>query len=126
MHHCVGTYTGDIRDGHLYVYSVRRDGERVATLALARDQTGTKAQLVQLCGPCNAQPPQAIASAVNRWLRAQGPLPAVKLSPERLPELNQIAEPVAPAQLEEHAIAPSGEGTKRRSITDNQCERASA
>jgi hypothetical protein len=124
MHHCVTTYAGDVRDGRLYVYSVRRDGERVATLALARDQSGTKAQLIQLRGPCNAQPSRAVASAVKRWLRAQGPLPAA--IPERLPELNEIAEPVVSAQLEEHAITPSAERDKRRSITDNNHKRAGA
>ena len=51
MHHCVGTYAPDVRAGRLYVYSVRRDGERVATLALARDQTSTKAQLESASRP---------------------------------------------------------------------------
>jgi hypothetical protein len=95
MHHCVGTYADDVRAGWLYVYSVRRDGERVATLALARDRTGTKAQLYQLRGPCNAEPSQAIASAVQRWLRALGPLPVVERTPERPPDVDElIAEQV--------------------------------
>ena len=79
MHHCVGTYTDEVQSGSLYVYGVRRDGQRVATLSLARDPTSTKAQLVQLRGPCNAQPPQAVTLAVQRWLRAQGPLPAIEI-----------------------------------------------
>jgi hypothetical protein len=95
MHHCVGTYADDIKAGWLYVYSVRRDGERLATLALARDRTSTKARLDQLRGPCNAQPSQAIASAVQRWLRALGPLPVVKCTSKRPPVLDElIAEQV--------------------------------
>jgi hypothetical protein len=30
-------------------------------------------------GACNAQPPQAVTLAVQRWLRAQGPLPAIEI-----------------------------------------------
>jgi hypothetical protein len=86
MHHCVGTYTDAVQSGSLYVYAVRSDGERVATFALARDPTSTKARLVQLRGPCNAQPPQAVTLAVQRWLRAQGPLPAVGIE-----ELRRVA-----------------------------------
>jgi hypothetical protein len=79
MHHCVGTYADAVQSGSLYVYTVRRNGERVATLALERYTTSTKAHLVQLRGPCNAQPPKEVTLAVQRWLRAQGPLPAIKI-----------------------------------------------
>jgi PcfJ-like protein len=72
MHHCVGTYADDVRAGRLYVYSVRRDNERVATLALALGPTTAKPWMAELRGPCNAQSTNAIATAVQRWLRAQG------------------------------------------------------
>ena len=104
MHHCIGTYADDVRAGDLYVYSVRRDGQRVATLALARDKTSTKAQLHQLRGPCNAQPSRAIASAVNRWLRAQGPLPAVIPIPERPPDLDELIAEQIPATQKEPQV----------------------
>jgi hypothetical protein len=80
MHHCVGTFTDAVQSGSLYVYSVRRDGQRVATLAIERDPTSTKAQLGQLRGPCNVLPPKAVTSAVRRWLHAQGPLPAMTIN----------------------------------------------
>jgi hypothetical protein len=73
MHHCVGTYAGAVRGGTLYIYSVRRDGERVATLALAR--SAVSAALSQIRGPCNTQPDKRIVAAVRRWLRAQAALP---------------------------------------------------
>ena len=73
MHHYVGTYGDQVERGGVYVYSIRRDGERQATLELARN--GTKAAVAQLRGPCNNQPPKAIISTVQRWLRAQPPLP---------------------------------------------------
>jgi hypothetical protein len=73
MHHCVGTYTDDVQRGRLYVYSVRHNGERVATFALARK--GNRSALTQIRGPCNSLPPKNILATVQRWLRAQGPLP---------------------------------------------------
>jgi hypothetical protein len=73
MHHCVGAYGDRVTGGQAYVYSVRRDGERLATLALARNEI--TASLKQIRGPCNVTPPKEIISAVQRWLRAQAPLP---------------------------------------------------
>ena len=71
MHHCVGSYADEVKCGGIYIYSVRRDGKRLATLALARNGCG--ASLIQLRGPCNAQPPKEITAIVQRWLRTQGP-----------------------------------------------------
>ena len=115
MHHCVGTYADDVRAGRLYVYSVRRDGQRVATLALARDRTSNKAQLDQLRGPCNAEPSHAIASAVQRWLRALGPLPVVQctLSGRRIFD-ELFAEQMQVAKEEDVEIAlQRGQDTHR-------------
>ena len=46
MHHCVGTYADEVKCGGLYVYSVRRDGKCLATLALARKGRGSS--LIQI------------------------------------------------------------------------------
>jgi len=73
MHHCVGTYGGRVQRGELYIYSIRRNGERVATLALGRDDS--RAYLEQIRGRCNTDPPKTIIGVVRRWLRAQKPLP---------------------------------------------------
>jgi hypothetical protein len=73
-HHCVRTYVNDIQHGGLYLYSVRRDNERVATVALTRN--ANCASLGEIRGPCNAQPTKEVVSMVRRWLRAQGPLPS--------------------------------------------------
>jgi hypothetical protein len=73
MHHCVGTYGDKVQRGNLYVYSIRRNGERVATLALGRHEG--QAYLEQIRGPCNMGPPESIVAAVRRWLHAQKPLP---------------------------------------------------
>jgi hypothetical protein len=73
MRHCVGTYADHVQSGRLYVYSVRRASERVATFPLARE--AASAMLSEIRGPCNAQPDKQIVAAVRRWLRAQAPLP---------------------------------------------------
>jgi PcfJ-like protein len=69
MHHCAGAYGKHVKDGTLYVYSIRRDGKRMATLALGRARGAT--WIDQLRGPCNAQPSKNITAAVLRWHRAQ-------------------------------------------------------
>ena len=79
MHHCVGTYGDQVQRGDLYIYSIRRNGERVATLALGRDNG--RAYLEQIRGPCNTDPPKAIVATVQRWLRAQRPLPPREVLP---------------------------------------------
>lgn len=72
MHHCVGTYGDAVRHGSLCVYSIRRNGEQVATLALVRNARGV--HIDQIRGPCNALAPDEVIAAVRRWLRAQKPL----------------------------------------------------
>ena len=76
MHHCVGTYGDQVQRGNFYIYSIRRNGERVATLALGR--YNSQAYLQQIRGPCNTEPPKAIVATVVRWLHAQQPLPPCK------------------------------------------------
>ena len=66
MHHCVGTYSDRVLRGDLYVYSIRRNGERVATLALGRDNG--QVHLEQIRGSCNTEPPKATVTTVLRWL----------------------------------------------------------
>ena len=73
MHHCAGTYANDVKQGYIYIYSIRCDGKRLATLELVRNGRGSS--LIQLRGSCNAQPPKEITSTVKRWLHAQPPLP---------------------------------------------------
>jgi hypothetical protein len=66
MHHCVRTYIDRVRSGEYCIYSVRRDGERVATVSLIR--VDGKIFVEQLRGPCNRVPPEAVRAAVSRWL----------------------------------------------------------
>ena len=69
MHHCVATYVDQVRQGNCYIFSVRRDGKRIATVSLICH--GETVSIQQLRGPCNTAPPKAVAAAVRQWLRAQ-------------------------------------------------------
>jgi hypothetical protein len=99
MHHCVGTYTDYVQRGQLCVYSVRSYGERVATLALARN--GNRSSLTEIRGPCNALPPKNILSTVQRWLRAQRPmaLPAKANGDALQRALDKAADQFVPGTL---------------------------
>ena len=74
--------------GSLYFYSIRRSGERVATMALGRNNA--QAYVEQIRGPCNTEPPKAIVATVARWLDAQQPLPAIEATPGT--DLTEVAE----------------------------------
>ena len=69
MRNCVGTYAHQVQLGDVYIYSVRRSGERVATLELVRNRS--LVAIGELRGPCNTQAPKEISRAVRSWLRDQ-------------------------------------------------------
>jgi hypothetical protein len=98
MHHCVGTYRHRVQGGELYVYSMRHDGERVATLALGR--YNGKVHIDQIRGPCNVEPPKAIIRTVQRWLRAQKPLrPPAIMEDLRAPTIMEVPAVTRPAEV---------------------------
>jgi hypothetical protein len=74
MHHCVASYDRYIISGQVYIYSLRTGDQRIATIALGRDESG-KAVLSQIRGGCNAAVPAKINSMVHRWLASQKGLP---------------------------------------------------
>ncbi len=64
MRHCVGGYVGRCEVGTSAIFSVRRDGRRVATVEV---EPRTMA-LVQVRGPQNAPVDAATAGVVARWI----------------------------------------------------------
>jgi hypothetical protein len=91
MHHCVGTYSDRVRRGEVYIYSIRRDGMREATLGLSKDRE--RVVLSELRGRCNSVVPRKIVTAARKWLRAQ------KQSAPRHMESRVSAEVVAAPML---------------------------
>jgi len=67
MHHCVASYAGAVIKGKSRIFSIRRDGKRIATLELVRRK---KWQIEQVKGPCNRAPDPAVAFAATRFLGA--------------------------------------------------------
>jgi hypothetical protein len=67
MQHCVGGYRREMEGGR--IWSVRRDGVRVATLELGElSEARPLAEIVQLRGPKNASPSVAVWRAARAWL----------------------------------------------------------
>jgi hypothetical protein len=69
MHHCVSTYADRVAAGEAYFYSVKQDGERVATVELIRKDG--KARLGEVRGPCNSIPKPSAFKATRKWLRTR-------------------------------------------------------
>lgn len=73
MSHCVAGYGQDLADNYTRLWSVRRNGERVATLALDAGASSLP-QIRELSGPSNAQVSLAMLIAARRWLHSQDAL----------------------------------------------------
>jgi hypothetical protein len=66
MRNCLRTYSADVRRGYSRLWSVRRDGERIATLEVNR--TNNILIVGQLCLAGNAPAPPPLWLAATRWL----------------------------------------------------------
>jgi hypothetical protein len=86
MHHCVGSYADRVAVGEVYLYSIRKDKERIATLELVR--RGETVALGQVRGSCNTQTSKQIMGAARSWLRSQ--------SEVRFPKQPDIADSEVP------------------------------
>ncbi len=80
MHHCVRLYSDKVASGASRIYSVRRDGKRVATLELVRTRRARAAtpryEMTQLKGPHNAAPSVETAKATAAFIAAVCPATA--------------------------------------------------
>jgi hypothetical protein len=64
MHHCVATYDAYCHEGRSRIFSIRREGKRVATAELVFN--GRSWHLNQNRGPCNRPPGQEIMAVARR------------------------------------------------------------
>lgn len=65
MRHCVSTYMRDILAARSCIYSLQKDGKRVATLELS---SGDRPVLKQLKGPCNARVTPDVESVAQKLI----------------------------------------------------------
>jgi hypothetical protein len=70
MHNCVASYGERVVDGDCYIYSVRQNGERVATAEVAKHDG--KVHVGQVRNNCNRPAPE-IEFVVREWLSRQAP-----------------------------------------------------
>lgn len=68
MHHCVSSYHRDIQSGRARIYSIRKDGKRIATVEFTRRHAATW-QAVQIKGVCNARPAADVVKAAELFAR---------------------------------------------------------
>lgn len=69
LHHCVATFADDIVRGDKYLYSVRREHERVATLELRAGESGIR--LGEMRALCNTRPAKSCERAIQQWFRQE-------------------------------------------------------
>lgn len=77
MRNCVRTYGSDIAHDRSRLWSVRRQGERVATLEVAVRYRDPLLNIVQLRGPGNAAVSRELWWIARRWLHLHG-LPQIE------------------------------------------------
>lgn len=72
MRHCVAGYAQEVMQGLSFIYSVRRDGARVATLELRKDFNGHGSSLraAQLKGPRNSAVEAYVLKVVTQFVMA--------------------------------------------------------
>jgi len=72
MRHCVSTYTRQVSSGQSRLFSIRRDGRRIATLELQSNSNSLECDVAysmgQLRGPCNTQPSAEICGVAKSFL----------------------------------------------------------
>ncbi|MDE2577875.1 MAG: PcfJ domain-containing protein [Hyphomicrobiales bacterium] len=68
MQHCIASYADAIAENSVCIFSLRRNGARVATLELSRVPGSALLQIAQIRGPKNEPPPEEAVVAAHRWV----------------------------------------------------------
>ena len=89
MRNCLGTYGYRIARNYIRLWSVRKDGQRVATLSLASYHRGPLPYIGELKGPGNAEALPEVWWAAHQWIHMHG-LPQIDLARRAAP-LNRDA-----------------------------------
>lgn len=70
MHNCVANYVPDVIGGEAFFYHVSKDGDRAATVQLAK--AADRYVIEEIKGLCNAEVPKVVLHAVERWIATAG------------------------------------------------------
>jgi hypothetical protein len=106
MHHCVRSYWGDVAAGACLIFSVRRDGKRVATLEVIRASSSLRDVMIgEFRGMANSDPDRETIRAAQAWIARQGEYPmaaevAVTQIPFHCSRWRRIWEPYGVAKPE--------------------------
>ncbi|MEM1370839.1 MAG: PcfJ domain-containing protein, partial [Pseudomonadota bacterium] len=72
MNHCVASYIDDVARGDCLIFSLRRNGQRVATMEVVRSGARRQeARIEQLYGPSNSRVDRATYAAAKAWVAAR-------------------------------------------------------
>ena len=71
MRNCVQTYGFGLAHNYLRLWSVRKEGQRVATVSISRSGGDPLLGVCELRSPGNGDAPVEVAWAVRRWLHMQ-------------------------------------------------------
>ena len=81
MRNCVQTYGSKLTHNYSRLWSIRKHGQRIATLELARFGGDPLLGVSELRSPANTEASVEVAWAVRRWLHAQD-LAQMKATPQ--------------------------------------------
>jgi hypothetical protein len=84
MRNCLCTYGYRVARNHIRLWSIRKDGQRVATLSLASYQRDPLPNIRELKGPGNAEAPPEVWVAARQWVHMHG-LPPIDLTRRAAP-----------------------------------------
>lgn len=86
MKHCVRTYGTDLMENYCRLWSIRRDGDRVATFEISQVSESPFLHIGQVKMADDAPAPEGVWTIAHMWLRAQEAAhPGVSTRPEKVP-----------------------------------------
>jgi hypothetical protein len=90
MSNCVATYSLRLQWGASRLFSVQRDGSRVATIELRYCDNRLRYFLAEVRGPHNATPPLELVHAAHQWIERHAP--AVPPARQHATEIERTAK----------------------------------
>lgn len=71
LRNCLHRYVLPVAGGRTHIYSIRRNGTRLAAMEVKPSETTGLPRIAQICGPSNTRAPQEAIDAAAMWLMLQ-------------------------------------------------------